>query len=173
MSIYTKAGDKGKTSLFGGKKVAKNNPQIEAIGAVDESTAFIGMAREALADPELKALLSNCERDLYIVMAYLSGAPLKSEEILGQISSMEKWIDKQEEVLPKLTRFILPQGGEAAVRMHVARTVVRRAERRVVEYYAGNQEKSSDDEVVLAYLNRLSDMLYIMARVVSTEEVLT
>ncbi len=170
MSIYTKTGDTGKTSLFGGARVSKRNPQVEAYGAVDEATCFIGLVYESLEDEETKVVITDIQWTLYAVMAYMSGAPFKKEEVVKEILRMEHMIDELEQSLPKLTRFILPQGSEQTARLHTARSVVRSAERRIVEYVEGKKEITLDDEIIMKYINRLSDFLFMLARKYSTKE---
>ncbi len=173
MSIYTKTGDTGKTALFGGTKVSKYNAQVEAYGSVDEATCFIGLAFESITDNKDKETLTSIQLDLYAIMAYLSNAPLKSQELLGHIDTMEREIDGLESTLPQLTRFVLPQGGESVVRFHIARAKVRTAERRIVEFIDNKKNKTSDDLLIIKYVNRLSDFFFMLARKYSAEEKVT
>lgn len=103
-------------------------------------------------------------------MAYLSGAKMNHEDLSAHITVFEKQIDHLEKTLPKLTRFILPQGSEATARIHIARAAIRRAERRVVEFVDSKKEKTSADAVCIQYLNRLSDLFFMLARKFSEEE---
>ena len=173
MSIYTKTGDRGKTSLFGGKRVLKYDLQVEAYGAVDEATSFIGFALESIKDIKTKELLSKIQVTLYSIMAYLSGAKIDHEKIDSQVSYLEKNIDLLEKKLPKLVRFVLPQGSEMTVRLHLARTSVRNAERRIGKFIHNKKDKKDQDDAVLRYINRLSDLLFVLARNYSKEEKLT
>ena len=173
MGIYTKTGDKGTTALFGGKRVSKYNPQVEAYGAIDEVTCFIGFAIESLTDKEIKSFLTEIQLDLYSIMAYLSGGPFKSDISKKHIIDMEKLIDSLEKELPKLTRFVLPQGSESTARMHLARAVVRSTERRIVEFIESKESQSSNDLLAIKYVNRLSDFLFMLARKYNTSEKLT
>src|SRR3989338_7671459 len=163
MPIYTKTGDRGKTSLFGGKRVLKYDLQIEAYGAIDEATSFIGFALESINDSKTQELLSNIQMTLYNIMAYLSGAKLDHGKINSQVLSLEKNIDILEKKLPRLVRFILPQGSEVTARLHLARTSVRNAERRIGEFIHNKKEKKDEDNAVLCYINRLSDLLFVLA----------
>lgn len=172
MSIYTKTGDTGTTATFGGKRVDKFDPQIEACGALDETTSFIGLIIAIIDDTDDIQILSDIQEDLYTIMGFLADAPLHEDFLTKRISLFEKRIDTLEKTLPKLTRFILPQGGEISARIHVSRAVTRSAERRVVAYIKGRPQKS-DDVYVMQYLNRLSDFLFMMARKYSEKEVLT
>ncbi len=173
MAIYTKTGDKGQTGLFGGKRVSKADPQVEAYGAIDEVTCFIGSAYESLDDDAIKALLTDIQLNLYKIMAYLSGAKLSVEDLEKHIKVFEQEIDYLDKKLPKLTRFILPQGGEACSRLHIARAMIRSAERRVVSYLSGKNEQTEADLATVQYLNRLSDLFFMLARRFSNEEKIT
>jgi cob(I)alamin adenosyltransferase len=170
MSIYTKTGDTGTTALFGGTRLPKYDIQIEAYGTIDEATSFIGSVYESIKDQDVKDLLTAIQHNLYKIMAYLSGADLQEKELASHITIFEKEIDHLEKTLPKLTRFILPQGSEQASRIHLARTIIRRAERRVVEFVDSKKEKTSEDAVCIQYLNRLSDLFFMLARKFSDEE---
>lgn len=173
MSIYTKTGDKGSTSLFGGKKLPKYDLQIEAYGTIDEVTCLIGSAYEAVTDVQTKKLLSEIQNSLYKIMAYLSNGPIKEDELSEQTKRLESEIDAIESTLPKLTRFVLPQGSEATSRLHIARSVIRRAERRTIEYIESKKEKNNRDMIIIQYLNRLSDLFFMLARKYSKDENLT
>src|SRR5690606_29288452 len=164
MSIYTKTGDKGKTALFGGKRVWKYDPQVEAYGITDEATCFIGLAIESIQDKVVTEVLSDIQLDLYSIMAYLSNAPLKKDNLSKHITHMEKTIDDLDKSLPKLTRFVLAQGSEATVRLHLARSQVRSAERRIIEFIDLKKETIDDDMLIIQYMNRLSDFLFMLAR---------
>lgn len=172
MKIYTRTGDRGETGLFGGGRVAKDDRRVEAYGAVDELNAVIGLAIVRLADDgeqEIADRLRLVQADLFNVGAHLA-TPGRTEGGRaaahvpdlpeGRVAEMEGWIDAAESELEPLRVFILPGGGEAAARLHVARTVCRRAERRVISL---GRESLVDDRVVV-YLNRLSDLLFTLAR---------
>lgn len=163
MSIYTKTGDKGKTGLFGGKRVSKYDPQVEAYGSVDEATCFIGFAGEAVTKREDKEALTRIQRDLYLIMTYLSSGPLASAQIEEHLKNLEQMIDRMEGTLAPLTRFVLPQGSEAGSRIHLARVSVRTAERRVA-HHLDSKKCEHDDFLILRYLNRLSDFLFTLSR---------
>ena len=156
MPIYTKTGDSGETSLFGGKRVKKYDKQIEAYGSVDELSSHIGLVISRLKDKRHIELLTLIQKDLYIMMATLSGAKTELKDLKKHITIFEKDIDLIDKKLGKLTRFILPQGGEVASLFHIARTVCRRAERDVVRF--------SNNGIIVKYFNRLSDLLFMMAR---------
>lgn len=169
--IYTRTGDRGQTGLFGGGRVQKDHSRVEAYGAVDELNAAIGSALVATSYQEVSEILRTVQKDLFALGARLATpAPQAGRKQPAlpalprdRISAMEAWIDGAEEELPPLRAFILPGGSAAGAALHLARTVCRRAERRVVRL-AG--EEDMDDDVVV-YLNRLSDLLFMLARVVN------
>jgi cob(I)alamin adenosyltransferase len=166
--IYTRAGDAGETSLGDGSRVAKTDPRIEAYGSVDELNSVLGLA---LASPELPAQfrpsLEHVQNDLFDVGADLS-VPLSDERerlrvTQAQVDRLEEMCDSVNAGLEPLKSFILPGGGEVAARLHVARAVCRRAERAAVAL----AEAEDANPIALAYLNRLSDLLFILARAAS------
>ena len=168
MKIYTRSGDTGETGLFGGPRVAKDDLRVEAYGAVDEAHAALGEARgRAAGDGELRGLLAAIQDRLFTIGAELatpSGA--KARSALPPIDSawaaeLEAAIDRWETELPPLRQFVLPGGPPLAGALHVARAVCRRAERRVVALHRHDPVSP----LVLAYLNRLSDFLFVAARI--------
>lgn len=191
MKISTKNGDKGMTSLYSGKRVLKNSPVIEALGALDELQSFIGFCRFVIGFKDGKAvcgILDKIQDDIYKIMAIVGGEEkeknsplvvtnyrekftLKSElRNNNQISQppdvefLEKEIEKYERRFGNIRKFVKPGMNEAGARFHIARTVCRRAERRVVAYFAEKEmEKKGGEEYILKYLNRLSDLLFLMA----------
>lgn len=167
MRIYTRTGDQGETSLRGGRRVRKSLLRVEAYGAVDELSACLGLAGAALGDPATASLLTQVQRDLFALSARIADGgkdePLaagKLEFPEARVAALERAIDLAEAALPPLKTFILQGGCEAGARLHFARTVCRRAERRLVAL-AGQEAVAP---VFLAYLNRLSDLLFVMAR---------
>ena len=167
--IYTRTGDKGDTGLFGGGRVAKDDPRVEAYGDVDELNAVIGMARAVELMPRIDEVLVPLQRDLFGIGAILATPNReKMAEQLGKarideerIDELERAIDAGEAELDPLTSFILPGGTPKAAALHVARTICRRAERRVVTL----QHDADVPELIIIYLNRLSDLLFTLARV--------
>jgi len=166
MKIYTRTGDRGQTGLFGGARVEKDNPRVEAYGTVDETNAVIGTARAAGVASEMDALLEELQSDLFVVGAELACVQGR-EDKLGMklidgsdVERLERAIDDAESVLPPLESFVLPGGTPAAAALHLARTVCRRAERRVLT--SGNDSDLREEVVI--YLNRLSDLLFVLAR---------
>ncbi len=172
MKIYTKAGDAGQTGLFGGGKVHKDDPRVETYGEVDELSAAIGLARALGADPEVERQLLRVQDELLCVGADLATPPdSKARSSLPPVESawaeeLERAIDAWEKELPALTEFILPGASRAAAALHLARTVCRRAERRAVALH----RRSAVAPAVLVYLNRLSDFLFVAARVQAKRE---
>src|SRR5579862_8060601 len=169
MRIYTRTGDEGTTGLFGGGRVAKDDPRVEAYGDVDELNATLGLARAIETDPRIDEILVAVQRDLFGLGALLATPdPAKMREQLAKaridetrITQLEGAIDDGEAELTPLRAFIIPGGSPKAATLHIARTVCRRAERRVVHL------SHSVDLPPLAaiYLNRLSDLLFVLARV--------
>jgi len=169
MSITTKTGDDGTTALFGGKRVSKDDPQIEAYGTIDETTSFIGLTHHLL-DKKDQKLVTEIQQSLYEIMAFISGYSLNLSKLSKFTKSLEKNIYELEKILPPLTKFILPQGTETSSRLHVARAVARKSERKVVWFM--NQMKKDKDKMLepIKYLNRLSDLLFMLARKYNKEE---
>lgn len=165
MKIYTRTGDAGQTSLFGGSRVAKNDARIEAYGTIDEMNSFIGVARASWPSSPVDHELDAVQNDLFDLGAQLA-AP-GNEQFMGvdpqRITALERAIDDLERELTPLANFILPGGSEAAANLHVARTVCRRAERLIVGL-------NSPPETSIAYLNRLSDYLFVAARVANASQ---
>ena len=166
MKIYTRTGDSGDTGLFDGTRVAKNDARVAAYGDVDELNAWLGLARVDIGDAELSAMLERIQRDLFALGARLADpakkiAPRVAKAAVGaeDISTLEGWIDRMEAGLPPLRRFILAGGSRAGASLHVARTVCRRAERAIVSLGRDGFEPE-----LLVYINRLSDLLFVMAR---------
>lgn len=170
MKIYTKAGDQGRTSLFGGKKVAKSNKRVSAYGTVDELNAVIGMAVAEGGDSEpLHERLREIQEELFTLGCELATPPdkkLMTEPLASDaVKSLESAIDRMEESLEPLKNFILPGGTRTAAGLHMARTVCRRAEREVVELSASEKIRPE----LIQYLNRLSDYLFVAARFANLE----
>ncbi|MDR1743656.1 MAG: cob(I)yrinic acid a,c-diamide adenosyltransferase [Dysgonamonadaceae bacterium] len=164
--VYTKSGDKGKTSLVGGTRVPKTHVRLEAYGSVDELNSFIGWLVCGISDDDTRQFLSFIQHKLFSVGSYLATetevVPPKAASIIseGDIRRIEEQIDATDADLPRLNRFVLPGGNEAAARAHICRTVCRRTERcayRVNDEYAVNEQ-------VLVFLNRLSDYFFVLAR---------
>ncbi|MDQ6801432.1 MAG: cob(I)yrinic acid a,c-diamide adenosyltransferase [Acidobacteriota bacterium] len=164
MKIYTRTGDSGETSLFGGTRVAKNDLRIEAYGTIDELNAFIGVARAGWPSSPIDAQLEKVQADLFDVGAYLAAPDSDrfTSVPASRIEELEAAIDRMEAELTPLKTFILPGGSLAASNLHVARTICRRAERIVVAL--------GDTSTTLAYLNRLADYLFVAARLANKNQ---
>lgn len=172
MKIYTRTGDRGETGLFGGQRVRKDHARVEAYGDVDELNSVLGLAAVELAregQDEMARRLRDLQSDLFSLGAILATPRPEDggrenahlpELPEGRVEEMERWIDDAEQELEPLRNFILPGGGEAAARLHLGRTVCRRAERRVVNL----AHVAHIDEALIVYLNRLSDLLFTLAR---------
>jgi len=168
VKIYTRTGDTGDTSLFDGTRVRKNEPRVEAYGDVDELNACLGLARASGADHEIADELVRLQRDLFALGAQLADPGEKiaarvTKAALGDddVARLEQLIDRYEAELPALRRFILAGGSPAGAALHVARAVCRRAERRMVAL------EPAVDAVLVRYVNRLSDLLFVLARAVN------
>jgi cob(I)alamin adenosyltransferase len=173
MSIYTKTGDKGTTSLFGGKRASKSSTQVEAYGTLDEFSSWLGFVIAKLVDRKDIDLLSSIQNDLHKVMSVLSGnAKLSLGKLTKSTLEHEKYIDSLDKKLPKLTSFVLPQGGETTSRIHIARTVCRRAERKLASLFSENGSGITEKNqlIISRYINRLSDFLFMLARKYSEHE---
>jgi len=167
LKIYTRTGDRGETGLIDGSRVKKDSLRVDCYGEVDELNACLGAVRSHREDAGLDALLAQVQRDLFALGAQLAdpqarigGRKPKAAVTAEHVKRLEDAIDARQEELPPLKAFILPGGSPAGALLHLARTVCRRAERRLVSL-AGQEEV---DPLVLAYLNRLSDLLFVLAR---------
>ena len=164
MKIYTKTGDKGETSLYGGKRLQKDDLRIESYGTVDELNAHVGLLREGDIHDDYDAILQQIQIELFNIGSHLASSPNGSfplpklnEDLVEQL---EKAMDDMNESLPELRTFILPGGSESASRAHLSRTVCRRAERRVVSLSHAEQV---NDQIII-FLNRLSDFFFVFSR---------
>jgi cob(I)alamin adenosyltransferase len=168
MKIYTRGGDEGETSLLGAGRVGKGHPRVEAMGTVDELNAAIGWALTQLSEGTSRQRLETLQHDLFVLGAELAApAPTGGRKRpaipplpVGRAAEMERWIDEAEAELPPLEVFVLPGGVPSAAALHLARTVCRRAERVVVRL----SEVEEVTSAVTVYLNRLSDLLFMLAR---------
>jgi len=161
--VYTKTGDQGLTSLVGGARVSKASLRVDSYGDVDELNAVLGIIRSQDVDDEISSLLIAIQNDLFIMGADLASPPdIEVPRVSKEsVENLEEAIDNFLEELEHLKEFILPSGNTAGSYLHFARTVSRRAERKVVKL----MEEEQIGEYVLQYLNRLSDLLFVMARI--------
>ncbi len=177
MKIYTKTGDAGKTSLLGGKRVDKDCIEIDAIGEIDELNSCIGVLIEEVEDEKytrVRNKLQSIQNNLFTLGSMVAAVQTTSVKIPvlknSDITKLEKWIDAMTGELPPLKQFILPGGGEVASWSFFARSVCRRAERRLVEL---GRENSALSPVAIRYVNRLSDLLFVLARWLNMKEGIT
>jgi len=165
LKIYTKTGDKGQTGLLGGTRVPKHHIRIEAYGTVDELNSWIGLLRDSISDEHQKNILIETQDRLFTIGSSLASDPDKSKVKIPHLSEdditlFEKEMDAMDAVLPPMKNFVLPGGHELVSKCHIVRCVCRRAERRVNQL----AETEPVDELVIKYLNRLSDYLFMLSR---------
>lgn len=169
MKIYTKTGDKGMTSLIGGTKVLKSDLRIEAYGTVDELNSYVGLCRDLISDETSKKTLREIQDRLFTVGSSLACDPEKEPKMKipdlkeDDVAFLEKEIDRMNESLPEMKNFILPGGHPTVSHFHIARCVCRRAERCCVRL----QDEDASSLLIIKYLNRLSDYLFVLARYAS------
>ena len=167
LKIYTKTGDKGITSLIGGTKVPKSHLRIEAYGTVDELNSYIGLCKDLLAANQSKTILQEIQDRLFTLGSSLACDPGKEPKMKipdlkeDDITMLEREIDSMEEILPPMKSFILPGGNPSVSHLHIARCICRRAERNCVRL---EYEKEEIESIIIKYLNRLSDYLFVLAR---------
>ncbi len=173
--VYTRTGDEGQTSLSQGERVSKTSLRVAALGEVDELNSLFGVVRAKLAPSPVQELLGKIQSDLFVLGADLSctmqkeaaGAAARMRRVgESEVKALEETIDRYNEMLPPLEEFILPGGGEAGALLHLSRAVARRAERAV----AALAEAETINPLALAYLNRLSDLLFVLARKSNRDE---
>ncbi len=171
MKIYTKTGDKGQTSLYDGTRVDKDSLRVDCYGTVDELNSFLGVARNFIEDDEIIKKIYDIQRELFNVageLATTDGGQFPQRVTEGKIADLESFIDTLLGRMPKIDQFIIPGSNKASAALHVARTVCRRAERKIITL--SRQETISP--LLMKYINRLSDTIYAMARYLETELVL-
>ena len=175
MVIYTKTGDKGTTSIYGGKRVSKDDLIIETTGSIDELSTFIGFVVNNLSNKREIEFLINIQRNLYLIMAYLSGAKIEFSSLSLETKRFEQFIDDYTSRLPKLNRFVLHSGSKVSSLFHILRVETRKCERRVVSYIKrGNKLNAKNEKLILIYINRMSDLFFTFARKYSkNKEIIT
>jgi len=169
VKIYTRTGDRGETGLLDGSRVVKSNPRVEAYGDVDELGAWLGAVRASGVEPDVQTMVERIQRDLFAIGARLADPAHRIGDRVAKtavgdddIARLEQWIDTLEAELPPLKRFILAGGAPTGAALHVARTICRRAERSMVALGPDAFEAE-----LLTYVNRLSDLLFVMARAIN------
>ncbi len=165
MKIYTKTGDKGKTSLLGGTRVPKNNLRIETYGTVDELNSYLGLVSDLESDTDRKNFIRNIQSRLFTIGSSLAAETERAKDFKPDLEEndvlmLENAIDEMNEVLPSMTNFIIPGGHQLVSTTHIARTVCRRAERLVIRL----SEVEEVEAAIIVYLNRLSDYLFVLSR---------
>ncbi|MBI2611369.1 cob(I)yrinic acid a,c-diamide adenosyltransferase [Candidatus Gottesmanbacteria bacterium] len=160
VKIYTRTGDRGETSLYGGKRTGKDSLRVEAYGTVDELNSVLGMVIAFCDDKVIKEFLLSVQKDLFKIGAVLAGANEDISILKRRVNSFEQFIDGLDGDLPELRNFILPGGRADSATAHFARSVVRRAERKLVQL----SKEENIDSNILVYFNRLSDVLFIIGR---------
>jgi cob(I)alamin adenosyltransferase len=171
-NIYTKTGDDGTSGLIGGTRVKKYDPRLEAYGTVDELNSWVGILKTGQQDDKIIETLVSVQNNLFVIGSYLATDETKSDLkqhltcCSDDISILEKEIDRMQEVLPPLNNFVLPGGSIFSGYAHVARTVCRRAERRIVEL----SETIAIEKNILKFINRLSDYLFVLSRYINHQQ---
>ncbi len=170
MKIYTKKGDGGNTSLIGGTRVPKDHIRIEAYGTIDELNSYIGLLRDQDISEKAKAVLIETQDRLFTIGSLLAADPEKSKMVLpllqeADISFLEEEIDRMDAILPPMKSFVLPGGHTTVSYCHLARCVCRRAERNTIHL----QRENPVDSLIIPYLNRLSDYLFVLSRMLAME----
>jgi cob(I)alamin adenosyltransferase len=165
MKIYTKTGDKGKTSLLGGTRVSKSNMRIDAYGTVDELNSYLGFVSDLETDNDRIGFIRNIQYRMFTVGSSLAAETARAKDFKPDLKEedidiLEQAIDAMNEVLPAMTNFIIPGGHQLVSATHIARTICRRAERLVIKL----SEAEEIEEIIIRYLNRLSDFLFVLAR---------
>lgn len=162
--VYTKTGDKGTTALVGGTRVPKTDVRLEAYGTVDELNSFVGLLREKVEEENISKILAHIQHKLFSVGGYLAAEEEYAHTIPtiteDDVILIEKEIDRIDNLIPRLNRFVLPAGSESAARAHVCRSVCRRAERRIYDV----SKQFTISETILRFVNRLSDFFFVVAR---------
>lgn len=169
MKIYTKTGDDGETGLLGGIRVSKSHPGVEVVGCLDETNSLIGIVMSETMPAEVRQMLTQIQNDLFDLGSRVAACATDTSRVAefppARSEQLESWIDQAQNDLPELKEFILPSGGSAGATLHLARSVCRRTERRLVDLMDSKVARGFSDELI--YLNRLSDLLFVLARLVN------
>ncbi len=174
MPIYTKTGDDGTTAVFGGKRVSKADAAIELAGTLDEANAHLGLVVSCLTGFGDRDFVGDLQSDLFSIGSMVSGAQVDISMLETHTQMLETAMDRMGSVLPELTNFILPGPTAEVAQIHIARTVVRKAERRMVSYLATTGKQNdflqSHRKILLSFLNRLSDYLFVLGRTMTVKQ---
>ncbi len=174
MPIYTKTGDRGETSLYRGKRVSKSDPQVEVYGTVDELNSWVGLLVSEIKDPDWKEFLIHIQTDLFTIGSTLAGWKGDLSALPDRVTDMEKRIDELEKKLPALHNFILPGGSQIGAFTHITRSVCRRVERKLIGLFSSkfkvHSSQKQDKESIIMYINRLSDLFFMLARHINKTE---
>lgn len=175
MSIYTRTGDTGSTSLFGGKRVLKCEELVEVYGSLDELNSWVGHVASLFPSPDVKQFLQTIQSDIFTIGSTLAGWDKGDLTALeSRVKEMEARIDAMEESLPPIRNFILAGGADLAAHTHIARSICRRVERQTVALFSRQPSAVSfqqkEKETMITYLNRLSDLLFVLARFINKQE---
>lgn len=164
MPIYTKTGDDGTTAIYGGKRISKGDPQVEAYGSIDELNSVLGLIISYISkEDNMRGFFLTVQRDLMTIGSVLAGWGGSVGDLESKVKKMEAYMDLYSKLLPSLTHFILPGGSHVASEVHVARSVCRRTERIIVRLTSFHRHYA----IIAKYLNRLSDLFFVYARVVN------
>lgn len=166
LKIYTRTGDMGQTSLYGGKRIFKSHQRVVSYGSVDELNSVLGMVVASISDEKIQVFLTELQKDLFSIGSTLAGSAQNLGSLKERVEEMEQFIDTLDTSLPALKNFILPGGSEHGALVHFARSVSRRVEREVVKL----TQEEDVDQGILVYLNRLSDLLFEIARYLNFKE---
>ncbi|MBI5614028.1 cob(I)yrinic acid a,c-diamide adenosyltransferase [Candidatus Gottesmanbacteria bacterium] len=174
MPIYTRTGDAGQTSLFGGKRVPKSEPLVDVYGSIDELNSWVGFVSASFPSEEVQTFLSNIQSDLFTIGSVFAGWSGDLSILSKRVKEMEDRIDLMEKDLTPLTNFILPGGSAHGAHVHITRSVCRRVERQVVALFSSKmldvRLQQGDKETILMYINRLSDLFFVLARFINKKE---
>jgi cob(I)alamin adenosyltransferase len=177
MSIYTKTGDDGTTSLYGGKRILKCEELVDVYGSIDELNSWMGFVisnntntTNNTNNPISNNFLVLIQEDLMVIGSTLAGWKGNVDQLDKRVPEMEKMIDEMEKELPKLNNFIIPGGSELASQVHIARSICRRVERQTVKYFHSHKLPATSYQLIIKYLNRLSDLLFMFARYINKQE---
>jgi len=165
MSIYTKTGDSGNTSLFGGKRVLKCEELVDVYGSIDELNSWIGLLCSHIEAYDVQEFLLQIQEDLFVISSSIAGSKMSFKGLKKRVKEMEERIDVMQSELPKITHFIIPGGVKLGAMVHITRSICRRVERQMVSY----NETNKVDKSILQYLNRLSDLLFLLAQFINKQ----